>query len=1137
MRIVKYLAWLVVITFVVIPTLVMSVLMTTSGTRWVLEQTAKIAEIELQFEQLEGNLLGELHLRGVVVGQPQWQLTFDSLLLDWSPSELLDGRLVFNTIVTERLNVTLSSAEDAASEPQSSIELPTLKLPLTLELVSFTARNNRLTIDGQDHDLPSIDLTLTWQESNVHIEHLDVIYSPLFAKLSGQLETTADYPLDLNLDWQLTQPVQQIEIQQISGQSRLQGSVDEFQLANLFYVAESTQQHQALVRVRNLLSGSPDWLAQVEIVQFPLAPLIPIINLDTPAWSEWLKTTQLTVNAQVDPQQAVLTQLVVEHIGQQDGVITGHGVLSNYLEAVEQPEAVTFQGELQATAIALPEPAMEQPVLIKEVTAQVNGSIAHYEHDLTANVNWLGEQPLQLHLTGQGTQTTLNTELLLTSDVLSAQMTADLSWQDDLRLQAAIHQLQAPIGQFTGQQLDQLHAQGMLGFEKNRLTASHLTIGADDNQLRLNGAMTDAEPLLLELQLPELALLHQHDYVAGQASASLAITGDIFEQLIINIHSFELDHPDFGRWQQAKTGSIQLPIAQPLATSMHDVCFKQQDVRIPAELCLMTEATQAQQHTQLLGNNLPLALLNRFRDSNVAERIWGLATLNSSFIYNTSTWEIEKLEGELRSDNTVLFALDEEISTRFDYWQVNWNGDLNHIEASLTAELEQSKGMIIGDIALQPFDEMGELDGEILMNLKDLTVLQWVLPDLRYEDAHALAEINISGTNQQPMIEGSVELAAREIGFSQSGLLLSDVRIAAFDTPDNENSITLDGQALSGDGWISIKGLIEPLKPELLIRIEGDKFRAIQVPTVTVDISPKLTISLKNSRIDVQGEVTVPLAHIDQPEISESGVSASNDVVVLKNGEPFREQRSLSHYPVYADVRVNLGQDISVSGYGFEGGLKGSLRLIETPTRSLTASGNVSVHNGHYEIYGQRLEIVRGSLIYNGGPVDNPGLDLRVERASENILSTEDVQVGAQVSGTLHEPSFRLYSMPAMPDSEVLSYLILGRGSGAQFGSGDNLQLQALILLGSKGTEYLGQSLQSTFGFDEFGIDSTMNPNDTSFYIGKYLSPKLYVKYGVGLFEDTNTFLIRYLLSDRLIIESTTSTEAQGGDIFYTIEK
>jgi len=122
-----------------------------------------------------------------------------------------------------------------------------------------------------------------------------------------------------------------------------------------------------------------------------------------------------------------------------------------------------------------------------------------------------------------------------------------------------------------------------------------------------------------------------------------------------------------------------------------------------------------------------------------------------------------------------------------------------------------------------------------------------------------------------------------------------------------------------------------------------------------------------------------------------------------------------------------------------------------------------------------------------------------------------------------------------MQDADILSYLILGRPPGG--GGSNNLQLQALLLIGSQGTDLIGKRLQETFGFDEFGIDSTADPLDTSFYIGKYLSPKLYVKYGVGLFENTNTFYIRYLLTDRLLIESTTSTEAQGGDILYTIEK
>ena len=1137
MRIVKYLTWFVVIAFTVISAAMLALLMTSSGSRLVLEQVAELADVELQFEHIEGNLVGELILTNVTIRQYDWNATLSSLTIAWSPSRLLDGELVFDAIQTQQLHLTLVPKPESASDT-AAIVLPTVELPLTLVIHALNAQQSRITVNQQTHELPDVMLRLGWDQSTVSIDQLYVDYPPLQATLSGHINTSGEYPIALMLDWVLTQPTQQVPIRQVSGNSQLEGTVDHFYLRNQFYVESSREQHQVDIEVRNLLAGEPEWLAQLQLTEFSVAPLLPVLNVEQTAWYDWLHAATITLDAQIDTQQAVLTNLAVNRLGHQQGNLQIHGVLNNYLAITDAPETVVFKGNLTGANIEIPETVADQPISINELNAQLDGSITHYHHDLTADVEWFEHQTLHVQLNGIGNQHQVTNSIQVESEVFSSNLTAMINWQTDLQIQADIAHLQADLSKLTTQlQVQQFNAHGQLGFQHNRLTASELVFTIDDNQILLDGAMTQTKPLLIAFDFPELAKLHQHDYVAGRASASLSVVGDIFKELSIDITQFELDHPDFGTWSNGKTGTITVPITHPVASSARDLCIIQQGIRTPAEFCIATTATRQQQHTHIAGKNLPLALLNRFRDATVAERVWGLATLTTSFIYNTSTWEIEKIEGELRSERTILFALDEEISTRFDYWQLNWSGNLQQIKGSITAELEQNKGMIIGDIAIEPFKDDGILDGEILMNLRDLTVLQWVLPDLRYEDAHALAEINISGTNRNPVIEGSVELAAREIGFAQSGLLLTNVRIAAYDTPDVEDSITLDGQALSGDGWISIDGLIEPLKPELLISIEGENFRAIQVPTVVVDISPKLTIKLKDERIDIQGELTVPYAKIDQPEIAETGTSASNDVVVLKDGTPVREQQGLSHYPVYADVRVTLGDNINVSGYGFEGALQGSLRLIETPTRALTASGSVSVRNGHYKVYGQRLEIERGSLIYNGGPIDNPGLDLRVERASENILSTEDVRVGAQVSGTLHEPNFRLYSTPTMPDSEILSYLILGRGSGTQFGSSDNLQLQALILLGSKGTDYLGESLQSTFGFDEFGIDSTMNPNDTSFYIGKYLSPKLYVKYGVGLFEDTNTFLIRYLLADKLIIESTTSSEAQGGDIFYTIEK
>ena len=54
--------------------------------------------------------------------------------------------------------------------------------------------------------------------------------------------------------------------------------------------------------------------------------------------------------------------------------------------------------------------------------------------------------------------------------------------------------------------------------------------------------------------------------------------------------------------------------------------------------------------------------------------------------------------------------------------------------------------------------------------------------------------------------------------------------------------------------------------------------------------------------------------------------------------------------------------------------------------------------------------------------------------------------------------------------------------------------------------------------------------------VGRYLSPKIYVSYGIGLIEAFNTFIVRYQLSKRWQLKAE-SGEAHGADLLYTIER
>ena len=54
--------------------------------------------------------------------------------------------------------------------------------------------------------------------------------------------------------------------------------------------------------------------------------------------------------------------------------------------------------------------------------------------------------------------------------------------------------------------------------------------------------------------------------------------------------------------------------------------------------------------------------------------------------------------------------------------------------------------------------------------------------------------------------------------------------------------------------------------------------------------------------------------------------------------------------------------------------------------------------------------------------------------------------------------------------------------------------------------------------------------------MGEYLSPKLYLSYGFGLFEPGEVVTLRYELSDELSLRVSQGTEEQRAGIEYRIE-
>jgi translocation and assembly module TamB len=279
-----------------------------------------------------------------------------------------------------------------------------------------------------------------------------------------------------------------------------------------------------------------------------------------------------------------------------------------------------------------------------------------------------------------------------------------------------------------------------------------------------------------------------------------------------------------------------------------------------------------------------------------------------------------------------------------------------------------------------------------------------------------------------------------------------------------------------------------------------------------------------NHTIDIKGRVHVPYAYLQPKDVTRSA-SVSSDAVIVSD-----EQITKENWLITSSVRVTLGDRVHFYGFGFEGRLGGGLLLEDEPGQLTRATGEITIPEGIYSAYGQRLEVENGRILYTGSPLTNPGVDVRAVRKVDNVTA------GVHVKGPLNQLKLEIFSIPAMSQTDALAYLLLG-GPIENASNEDGAMLsKAALALGLSGGDTIARSLANRFGVDVMRIESSNQGDQAALVVGRYLSPKIYVSYGVGLIERVNTITLRYMVSRKWQIE-VESGEYQGADILYTIER
>lgn len=416
---------------------------TQSGLRLVLSLAEELVPALLQVERADGCILGDLHLKGLIIRVPGVALRFSNLELHWSPlTTLTTGTLQVSALSTRELDVAIAPSEDEAEAASGPVELPEIRLPLGLALELEQAWIGQLGIGTLDEDtrfrIDRIGLVARWSGSRVDLKALTLTLPEprLRASAQGEVALTGAYPLALGLTWELAQA----PAVALAGTATIGGDLEALQV-------EHDLTGSARAKVWALVQGildHPRWAGEVRIRGVDL----PAIRADLPALD---LSGILTTSGDVDDVQVQgnLTGMVpgLPDLGQlragldirwRDQVlrISVLGLTSDQSGAL-----FTVGGELdfsdpaskvdlRAAWKGLCWPLVGEPIAESgQGTLQARGTFDEFSYRISSEVSGRDFPAAKLRLTGKGNREAAQIEDLQI-DTLGGHLraTADVTW-------------------------------------------------------------------------------------------------------------------------------------------------------------------------------------------------------------------------------------------------------------------------------------------------------------------------------------------------------------------------------------------------------------------------------------------------------------------------------------------------------------------------------------------------------------------------------------------------------------------------------------------------------------------------------------------------------------------------------------
>ncbi|SES83355.1 autotransporter assembly complex protein TamB [Thorsellia anophelis] len=544
-------------------------------------------------------------------------------------------------------------------------------------------------------------------------------------------------------------------------------------------------------------------------------------------------------------------------------------------------------------------------------------------------------------------------------------------------------------------------------------------------------------------------------------------------------------------------------------------------------LCLLEPFELKEESRLLLGlDKVNLTFLNRYLGEGTQLNGGVKGQLDLLIFPNRNIRGELTLDGE--AVNVQQFTDNAWLKAEFETFRLKSNIENDEIVFDWLFALKNN-GSLNGVLSINDITGARSLTGKMGINQLNLNLLQPLFGQNEVISGAINSQLNFSGNIDKPLVNGE---------FNLDDLKVVSYRIP-FDIIDSNLNILFTGQQsvmtgeiITPDGAISLNGQANwqnTANWQTVLNASSTKLKVTVPPMAEIELQPNITFEANKNKMLLTGNVDIPWGRIVVDALPEAVVEVSSDQVFLDtNMQPI--EQSTNSLPIEANLMINLGNDIQLNAFGLIANLTGHLNVIQSE-QGTSIFGEVTTPTGRFRAYGQDL-ILRKGVITFAGTADRPRLNVEAIRNPQNIEN--DVVAGVRVSGYADDPRIELFSIPAMAQEEILSYILRGQGLDVA-GADSGLMTSMLIGLGTAQSGQLIGTIGETFGVKNLTLDTQGTGDSSQVVVSGDIFPGLQVRYGVGIFDSLATITLRYQLMPRLYLEAVSGLD-QAIDLLYQFE-